>query len=149
MTTLANDISIRFLGPKFDEGFLVQPSTAQTFYKGVPVMLDVSVSTTGVVTADGVSVTTNDVFVGIAEEKLAVVATDGPKYISTIVWPSIVGFPSAVFTIADLGKPVYAGTYTATGITLTASAGTACRLGKLFTVKDGYAFIIVDAPYVH
>ena len=148
MTTLANNVNIRILGNKFEEKYLCLPATAQTFYTGMPVVLDASYPT-GVVVADGCTVTTSDVFLGIAAEKLVTVVADVAKYITTLTYPSIVGLPNTgSFTIADLGKPIYAYAYTATAITLSASSSGSARLGKLFDVRDGYAFIEIDS-YVH
>lgn len=147
MTTLANNINIRVLGDKHERLYKMSTAAAQEIFAGVPVILDAE-DVTGLVTSDAVTCDTSDAFVGIAEEHIKVALGDANPKITLLTYPSIVGIPSTVFTIADLGKPVYAAAFTATGITLSASVGAYPKLGRLYDVSDGYAWIALDPPYL-
>lgn len=146
MADLTNDTAYRQRRPTLTktEVWGVDTSTAQTIYKGQPVFLDVSVDTThvrGFSSADTLAAT--DVTVGIAEAGLVVAAGDTEDTQDTelsVITSGEVGFVSAVFTDADVGKTVYmsdSGTLTATG------TGNLV-VGVLVRVIDGYAYVQVN-----
>jgi len=90
-------------------------------------------------------VATTDVFVGIAAENKAVASGDPENTeIELYVGPTIVGFKSAVFTEADLGKTVYM----SDSGTLSTTASQNPQIGKLWRVQDGYAFVQLSAPQI-
>jgi len=145
MTALSADASLRYIGEPQFEKFTLDTSGSYTCYKGGGVIIDQSVDTLLAHTAESITCVDGDVFLGIAAEKKAVVSGDPETTeIILLVEPSIVGFKSAVFTNADLGKPVYM----SDTATLTASNGAYPRIGNLFKVQDGYAFIQLRSPYV-
>lgn len=148
MAELTQDASLRGLGEQHTEQFPCDSLAAQTFYKGAGVIIDASVDTVNMHTADSITCVDGDVFMGIAANKKVVAAgaseTDVNSLIEIIVGPSIVGFKSTVFTRADLGKTVY---MSDTG-TLTASNGAYPQIGKLHDVRDGYAFVELVTPFV-
>jgi len=145
MTALSADAPLRRIGEDQFEKFFLDTSGSYTIYKGGGVIIDQSVDTLLAHTAEGVTCVDGDVFLGIAAEKKSVVSGDPETTeIMLLVEPSIVGFKSTVFTNADLGKPVY---MSDTG-TLSASNGAYPRIGNLFKVQDGYAYVQLRSPYV-
>lgn len=145
MTALSADATLRFIGEPQFEKFTCDTSGSYTIYKGGGVIIDQSVDTLLVHTAESITCVDGDVFVGIAAEKKVIVSGDPETTeVQLIVEPSIVGFKSTVFTHADLGKPVYM----SDTATLTASNGAYPRIGNLFKVQDGYAFVQLRSPYV-
>lgn len=144
MADLTKDSPIHFLGEAKTEKFEVDSLAAQVFYKGVGVIIDQNVDTTHVHTAAAITCVDGDVFIGIAAEGKTVVAGEREKdnTIEVYVTPSIVGFPSAVFTDADIGKTVYM----SDTATLSASNGAYPCIGKLFKVEDGYAYVELITP---
>ena len=145
MTNLTQDAALAIKGEASTEKFLMDTSSAQTIYKGCPVMIDQSIDTTHVVTAASVTVVSGDVFMGIAAEGKVVAAADPETtLVELYVGPTIVGFKSTVFTDTDLGKAVH---MSDTG-TLSASSGAYNKIGKLFRVQDGFAFVLLDTPLV-
>jgi hypothetical protein len=145
MSALDQDANLRILGEAYTEAFILDTSGAQTIYKGVPMVIDQNVDTVNVHGADGLTLADGDVFMGIAAEGKSVGSGDPETTeIECYVWPTILGFKSAVLTNADCGKDVYM----SDSATLTASNGAYPRIGKLFKVADGYAFVALDSPYV-
>lgn len=145
MTALSSDANIRVLGEAYTEAFLLDSSGAQTIYKGVPMVIDQSVDALNVHGADGLTLVDGDVFMGIAAEGKAIASGAAETTeVECYVGPTILGFKSSVFTMADCGKAVYM----SDSNTLTATNGTYPRIGKLFKVADGYAFVTLDSPYV-
>jgi hypothetical protein len=144
MADLTADAPLRFRYPNniLTEMWPLDNSTAQTIYKGQPVILDVSVDTTkirGFVDATVVAIT--DIFVGIALAKAEIETTDVEGTIEVeVLTHGEVGFKSAVFTDADVGDMVYmsdSGTLSATSLANPA-------IGKLRRVVDGYAYVTIN-----
>jgi hypothetical protein len=150
MTVLAQDLSIVIRGEGYSEkNIALDTSAAQVVYKGMALIIDQSVDTTHAVIADAVTCVDGDVFLGIAAGKSNVAISDPETtYPEYYTWPTILGFVSAVFTNADIGKSVYVSAYTAAGITLSASNGAYPKIGTLWCVENGYAFIQLDKPTV-
>ena len=145
MTALSADAPLRFKGEVKTEIFILDTSRTQKIYKGGGIVIDQNVDSLLVQSAEGVTCVDDDIFIGIAAEAKTVVAADFENVeIQVFVWPSIVGFKSTVFTNADLGKPVYM----SDTATLSASNGAYPRIGKLFKVEDGYAYVELDSPFI-
>lgn len=150
MADLSRDVPLRFRSDAvFIERFTLDNSAAQTIYRGQPMILDKSADTVnarGWIAATTL-VTATDVFLGIANEPKIVLTTDveGNNEIE-IITDGEVGFKSAVFTDADVGKTV---TFSDSG-TLASSAESASKLvaGILTRVVDGYAYIRLSAPRI-
>lgn len=147
MADLTADSPIRLMGEAKTERFKVDTSVARTFYKGQAAIIDQSVDTTHIAQfVDAVVVAVTDVFVGIAAEgkTFALSANEDESWLECYVSPTIVGFPSAVFTDADLGKDV---TMSDSG-TLSTTTLANPKIGKLHKVRDGYAFVELITPNV-
>lgn len=145
MTDLTANAPIRFKGRLVTEKFLMDTSSAQSSFKGAPMILDASVDTVNVVTAAGVTALDDDTFMGIAMETVAVLIAAAEKTrVECAVEPSIIGFKSTALTMADAGKPVYMSDTD----TLTVSNGAYPRIGKLVQVLDGYCYIALESPFV-
>jgi len=153
MANLSQDAPLRIMGVASTEKFHCDSSSAQTIYKGQPLLINQSVDTLYAVawadaSGEGI-VDAADVFLGIAAEGKSVAAsaseTDVKSWIEAYVGPTIVGFKSTVFTNADLGKTVYmSDSGTLDGSTATDNP----QLGKLHRVEDGYAFVELVTPQV-
>lgn len=145
MTVLSAAANLRILGEKITHKFLLDTSSAQTIYRGMPMIIDANVDTVNIVKADGVTCVDGDVFMGIAEENKSVGSGEAETTeLELLVGPTVVGFKSSALTKADTGKPVYM----SDSNTLTTSNGAYPRIGKLFDVLDGYCFVTLDSPYV-
>lgn len=148
MTALSADATLRMKGEPKIEKFILDTSGSQIVYKGEGVVIDQNVDAENAHTARGLTLVDGDVFLGIAAAGKSVLAGDPERYenaeISVFTFPTILGFKSAVFTNADLGKTVY---MSDTG-TLSESNGAYPRIGKLFKVEDGYAYVELDTPFV-
>lgn len=148
MADLTANATLRVLGEAFIEEWTLDNSAAQTVYKGQPMIIDQSADTLNLRGFVDATVTaTTDVFVGIAAEGEKAVATTDVEAANTIkvyVWPTIVGFKSAVFTNADAGKTVYM----SDSGTLSTTASQNPVIGKLHRVLDGYAFVQIVSPTV-
>lgn len=146
MTDLSANASLRFIGEIVTEKFILDSSAAQHPYRGGPMIIDQSEDTLYPrAYLDATVVDPSDVFVGIAleEKSIAAGATEDEK-IEVAVEPTIVGFVSSVFDNADLGKTVY---MSDSGV-LSETAADNPQIGKLFLVKDGYAFVKLSAPQI-
>lgn len=137
------------LGNLTVEKWTLDTSTAQTIYKGQPLIIDQSVDTVnlrGYVDATVVAAT--DVFIGIAAENKTVATTDvegsEATLIEVYVGPSVIGFPSSVYTNADLGATVYM----SDSKVLSATAADNPQIGKLHRVLDSYAQVELITPQV-
>ena len=148
MADLTANAPLRILGEVFTEKFTVDTAAARTWYKGQPFIVDQSVDATGNVVqfVDAVVVDPTDVFMGIAAHGGSVLLSAAETTeVELYVEPTIVGFKSAVYTDgADLGKTVYM----SDSATLSTTAADNPVLGKLHTVKDGYAFVQLSSPAI-
>jgi len=127
--------------------YVLDNSAAQTVYRGQPMILDLSEDTIyprGFVDATVVAAT--DIFVGIAAEGKVVATTDTEtdNEILIYLYPSIIGFKSAVFTDADVGDTMYM----SDSGTLSATAADNPQIGKLQRVKNGTAWVQISAPTI-
>ncbi len=148
MADLTADAPLRFWGENVEtEKWGVDSSTAQTIYKGQPMILDISVDTLFVTPyVDSLVVAADDIFIGIAAEGMtqASGATQGAEELMVYVNGTILGFKSAVFTDADVGDTVY---MSDSGV-LSATAADNPMLGKLHRVVDGYAYVQLITPTI-
>jgi len=146
MADLTSDAYIKTRGNLVTQRFLIDTSSAWTFYKGQAVLIDQSVDAENVVPyVDAVVVDPADVVVGIAQEgKTVVAAAAETTEISVYIAPSVIGFQSAVFTNADIGKLVY---MSDSGV-LSETAADNPLIGKLTSVEDGFAFVLLSTPVI-
>ena len=149
MADLTANASVRTMGDLNALKFFLDTSAAQHIYKGQPLIIDASEDTTrvrGFVDATVVDVA--DVFVGIAEHEIVVAAGDTEDVeASTVlaaVGPTIKGFKSTVFTMADIGKAVYM----SDSGTLSVTAADNPYIGKLYYVTGGYCYVQLLAPQI-
>ncbi len=148
MADLTADAPLRFWGENVEtEKWGVDSSTAQTIYKGQPMILDISVDTLFLTPyIDSLVVAADDIFIGIAAEGMvqASGAVQGAEELMVYVNGTILGFKSAVFTDADVGDTVY---MSDSGV-LSATAADDPMLGKLHRVVDGYAYVQLITPTI-
>jgi hypothetical protein len=147
MADLTANASLRFWGQAFTEKWVLDNSAAQTIYTGHPMIMDLSEDTVyarGFL--DATTVAATDIFLGIAAEPATVATTDTEtdNEIEFYVYPTILGFKSAVYTDADVGDTVYM----SDSGTLSATAGDNPEIGKLKRVRDGYAYVILSSPTI-
>lgn len=133
-------------GDPQSEKWVLDSSAAQTIYKGMPIILDISEDTVyarGFVTATVVAA--DDIFLGIAAHN-ATVALGDPETqrLEIYVAPTIVGFKGTVFTDADVGDTVYM----SDSATLSATAADNPMIGKLVRVEDGYQYVALVTPAI-
>jgi hypothetical protein len=146
MTALSADAPLRFKGEVKSELFRMDTSSGWTCYKGGGIIIDANVSGAHVRTAEGCTMVTGDVFIGIAAEgKTVVTGALETTELEVYVWPSIIGFKNAVLTNTSLGKVV---SMSDTATLSVASPGAYPRIGKLFKVEDGYAYVELDSPFI-
>ena len=148
MANLTANAYLRILGEVHTELWILDVSAAQTLYKGHPMIIDQSEDTVnlrGYVDATVVAAT--DVFMGIAAEPKTV-ATSALETlengIEIYVWPTIVGFPSAGYTNADLGATIYM----SDSAVLSATAADNPQIGKLHRVEGGFCYVQLVTPQV-
>lgn len=148
--TLTQDLNIAVKGPVAMEKWYISNVAAQTVFKGMAMVISQATDTTHPIIADGYTMVTTDAFLGIAAGGAVQAISPAPmvNYVQVYTWPTIVGFPSAVFTDAAIGKLVSVSAYTATGITLSASGGAYPTIGQLLRVENGYAYVIITL-WVH
>lgn len=148
MTDLARNTNLRFRFPNqlHMETWVLDNSAAQTVYLGAPLIIDQSADTLNLRIFDSsVTLAATDVLVGIANAKVAVATTDTEAdNVVEVITAGEVGFPSTVFTKADLGKVVC---FDDSG-TLTATATANVKAGLLTQVEDGYAYVQLQTPYI-
>jgi hypothetical protein len=132
------------------ERWTLDNSAAQTVYYGHPMIIDASADT---VNARGwldatTLVTATDVFLGICNTNKTVVATGGVEGANEveIITKGEVGFKSATFTDADIGKTV---SFTDSGtLAVAAEAADTLSIGKIRRVVDGYVYIELNQHIV-
>lgn len=125
----------------------IDSSTAQTIYKGQPVIIDIGTDTLfGTPFVDAITVVATDIFLGIAVEDFSQAsgAAQGAAEIQLYVDGTILGFASAVFTDADVGDSVRM----SDSGTLSATVADNPEIGKLHRVVDGYAYVQLISPYI-
>jgi len=146
MADLTADAPLRFLGETKSEKWGVDTSVAQAIYKGQPILIDQSVDAvyaTPFVTA--VVVDPADVVLGIAAHGLVLAAGAAEETeLEVYVEPTIVGFKSAVFDTADIGKLVYM----SDSGTLSTTAADNPLIGRLVKVEDGYNYVALSTPVI-
>lgn len=147
MTDLTADRYLRIWGEaELIEGVPMNGGAAISVYKGAPLIFDANVDTDAAVLFDsGVTAAAGDVFLGIAAEAVTVVAgdSDGDVEAKVYAWPTIVGFASTVFALANVGDPVYMDD----SGTLTASTTGNLKIGECHWVADGFVYVRLQAPY--
>jgi hypothetical protein len=146
MADLTANAHLRFKGTPVAERFNLDTSTAQTLYRGQPVMIDVSVDTEnarGYV--DATVVAPADVILGIAAEGKQVAQGDlETKEIEVYVAPTWVGFKSSVFTSNDdIGKTVY---MSDSGTLADMVYADNPEIGILRKIEDGYCYVELTTP---
>ena len=144
MANLTADASLRFRFPDQikTEHWALDTSTAQTIFKGQPMIIDQDVDTVNLRGfVDATVVAPTDIFVGIALHGLAVLisAIEANNEVEVLTHGEI-GFKSAVFTDADAGDPVYM----SDSGTLSATAADNPAIGQLTRVADGYAYVTIN-----
>jgi len=127
----------------------VDSSTAQTIYKGQPIILDISADTVYVTPyVDALTVAADDIFIGIAAEGKSVAsgATEAADSNRLLMYAhnTVLGFKSTVYTDADVGDTVYM----SDSGTLSATAADNPQIGVLDHVHDGYCFVRLGSPQV-
>ena len=147
MADLTANAYLKIWGEAYTDRWVLDNSAAQTIYKGQPMILDLSEDTVylrGFVDATVVAAT--DIFVGIASEPATVATadTETDNVIEIYTEPTIVGFPGAVFTDADVGDTMYM----SDSATLSATAGDNPMIGKLVRVKYGFQYVRLASPVI-
>lgn len=146
MADLTTNAYVKVYGKAYTEKWALDSSAAQTIYKGQPMIIDGSEDGTkprGFVDATVVAAT--DIFVGIAAEPATVGAGAAETTeIEVYTWPTILGFPGAVFSDADVGDTVYM----SDSATLSATAADNPQIGKLHRVKDGFQYVQIISPTI-
>lgn len=122
--------------------WVLDNSTAQTIYKGQPMMLDASEDTEYARGFIGATTpATGDGILGIAASGATVATGDNETDNEIeIIFHGEVGFLDATFTDADVGKILYF----SDSATLTTTAGTNLIIGRLSRVTDGYAYVMIN-----
>ena len=148
MTDLSADAKIRILGKGYTQKFLLDSGVAQTIYKGTPMMIDQNVGQPlARLFNTGVTVVAADIALGIAAEGAVVNLSDPEtKSIEIYVWPTIIGFPTSVFAVADYGDKVFM--TTSDTFVKVASASGNLELGTLFKIEDDFMYIRLATPFV-
>ena len=147
MADLTKDAYLKIWGEATTDKWVLDNSAAQTIYKGQPMIMDLSEDTVyirGFVDATVVAAT--DIFIGIAAEgaTVATADTETDNVITVYMEPTIVGFPGAVFTDADVGDTIYM----SDSATLSATVGDNPEIGKLVRVKDGFQYVRLSSPTI-
>ena len=148
MANLTADRYLRILGEAHTELWILDNSAAQTVYAGQPMIVDQSDDTVNLrAYVDATVVAATDVFIGIAAEGKVVALSALETLalgIQVYVWPTIIGFVSAVFTNADLGATVYM----SDSSVLSATAADNPQIGKLHRVEGGFCYVQLITPQV-
>lgn len=146
MADLTQDAVLHLKTP-YSEKRTLDTSTAQTIYKGQPLIIDQDVDTEhmrGYIDATVVAAT--DVFMGIAAEGKVVALGDveADAEIEMYMENSIVGFKSTVFSLGDEGKTVYM----EDSSTLSTTAADNPILGTVDEIRDGLVFVKLRTPVI-
>lgn len=147
MADLTADAYLKIQGEKYTQKWVLDNSAAQTVYKGQPIIMDLSEDTVYPrAFVDATVVAATDIFIGIANEGATVLTTDTEtdNEIEILVEPTIVGFPGAVFTDADVGDTIYM----SDSGTLSATAADNPQIGKLVRVRDGFQYVRLSSPTI-
>lgn len=128
----------------FIEKWVCDNSANATWYRGSPAILDASEDTVYVRPySSSVTLANGDAVVGICLEDKSVLTTDTEtSNVIQVAGPgSVIGFKSTALTNADVGKAVgLTGSATLGAVVITGLA-TACPLGYLIRVEDGYCYV--------
>jgi hypothetical protein len=148
----AAPLRFRWDSEMFIEKWVCDNSAAATWYRGAPAILDISEDTLYVRPySSSVTLANGDGVVGICLEDKTVLATDTEtSNVIEVAGPgSVVGFKTTAVTNADVGKAVgLTGSATLGAVVITGLA-TACPLGYLLRVEDGYAYVkLLDRPVI-
>jgi len=147
MSDLTANAPLRFKGTPVSERWYLDTSTAQTIYRGQPMMIDQNVDAAnarGYV--DATVVAPDDVILGIAAEGKTVASGDSEtKEIEVYVAPTWVGFRSTAFDNSDLGKPVYMSDSGTLADTVYADNP---EIGILRKIEDGYCYVELTTPKI-
>ena len=147
MADLTRNAPLRVWGQAHTLMVPMNGGAAITGYKGGPLIFDADVDTdAAVLFTSGVTAAAGDVVVGIAAEPVSVAAADadGAVEVESYVYPTVLGFQSSVFALANAGDDVFmddSGTLTATG------TGN-IKVGTVHWVAEGYVYVRLSAPYV-
>lgn len=146
MADLTANAYLEFKGEAKTEKFILDTSSAQHIYKGQPMIIDQDVDTQNVRGyVDGTTVAATDVFVGIAAEEKIVASGDVENVeIEVYVEPTELGFKSAVFDNADLGKTVYM----SDSSTLSETAADNPQIGKNSKNEEGLNYVKLITPQI-
>jgi hypothetical protein len=148
MADLTANAPLRFKGTPVSERWYLDTSTAQTIYRGQPMMIDQNVdadNARGYV--DATVVAPNDVILGIAAEGKTIVSGDPEKTeIEVYVAPTWVGFKSTTFTTNDdLGKKVY---MSDSGTLADQVYADNPEIGILRKIEDGWCYVELTTPLI-
>ncbi len=148
MANLTADRYLRILGEAHTELWILDSAAAQTVYAGQPMIIDQSADTVNLNGyVDATVVDPTDVFIGIAAEGKVVALSALETLalgIQVYVWPTIIGFLSAVFTNANLGATVYM----SDSSVLSTTAADNPQIGKLHRVEGGFCYVQLITPQV-
>lgn len=147
MADLTKDAYLKIWGEAYTDEWVLDNSSAQTVYKGQPMIQDKSADTVNIRGfVDATVVAATDVFIGIAAEggSAATTDTEADNVITVYIEPTIVGFPGSVFTDADVGDTVYM----SDSATLSATVGDNPQIGLLVRVKDGFQYVRLASPTI-
>src|SRR3990167_1132248 len=149
MADLTKDAPLRLWNASLvaTEKWVLDNSVAMEVYRGQPMILDISVDTVYLSDyVDAVVVAADDIFIGIAVERMTVATSDTEvdNELEVYVWPTIIGFKSTVYTDADVGDTVYM----SDSGTLSATVADNPMIGKLHRVVDGYAYVQLVSPAI-
>ena len=147
MSDLTANAPLRFKGTPVSERWYLDTSTAQTIFRGQPMMIDQNVDAAnarGYV--DVTVVAPDDVILGIAAEGKSVALGDPEtKEIEVYVAPTWVGFKSTAFDNSDLGKRVF---MLDSGTLADMVYADNPEIGILRKVEDGYCYVELATPKI-
>lgn len=147
----AANLRFRYDDAMYFEKWVCDNSANATWYRGTPAILDASEDTVYVRPySSSVTLANGDACVGICLENKSVLTTDTEtNNVIEVAGPgTIIGFTTTL-TNADVGKAVgLTGSATLGAVVITGLA-TACPLGYLVRVEDGYGYVkLLDRPTI-